>query len=481
MDALTQILWRGKTVAVLTAALAAMAVASPAAGWAAGQAPIAGQSPAAGQVPAAAPGTRLWVGRYEGAGLSDSRAADVAVSPGGKTVYVTGSTEYPDATGSMPVSYFATVAYNAVTGKRLWVQRFLGPGIAAFANAIAVSPDGSEIYVTGLAEIGDPARGSDLATVAYNARTGHYLWSRLYSGPIFGAGEANAVTVSPDGSKVVITGATFGSSTDNLDLATVAYDAAGTMLWSKRTPGNPGTSIVTSPDGSNIYVGTGSQGGGGSGAAQFSTVAYSSATGRQLWLGTYPGPGHLIRCTIAASQDGGKVFAACTTDRSPAKYLTLAYAAADGDPLWQARYGLGSFASTASAIAASGSQVFVTGTANGHLGTVAYQADTGSQQWVSLYPTPGGTAAAGFSLAVSADGSTVFAAGGANSSYATVAYNPATGAKRWGRQWFGDGGGSAFSLAVSPAGDRVFVTGVTSLPVGDGSFATVYGTVAYGS
>jgi len=457
------ILRLGKLASVL-AAVAIVAV--PAAGWA-----------------ATPQGTRLWVGRYEGPGLSDNRAADVVVSPDGSTVYVTGSTEYPSSTGSEPASYFGTVAYNAVTGKRLWVERWLGPGIAAFANSIAVSPDSSKIFVTGLAEIGDPVQGSDIATVAYNAKTGHYLWSRLYSGPVFGAGSANAVTVSPSGSKVFVTGQVWSSTPNTYNLATVAYNAVnGTLLWSKRTAAMPGTSIATSPDGSKVYVGTGNAGGDSIPEVQAGAVAYSAATGRQLWATTYTGPDQLVRCTLAVSQDSPKIFTACTTDRSTAQYLTIGYSAASGQQLWQATYELGSFTSTASAIVAGASSVFVTGTANGHLGTVAYQAGTGHQQWAALYPTPGGTSAAGTSITVSPDGSTVYAAGGANSSYATVAYRAATGARLWGQQWYGVGGGVGYSIAASPNGSSVFVTGVTGFPQGGpGFYGAAYGTVAYKS
>jgi hypothetical protein len=285
---------------------------------------------------------------------------------------------------------------------------------------------------------------------------------------------------------VFITGATFGNSTGNFYLSTVAYNAVtGTMLWSKRTVANPGTSIATSPDGSKVYVSTGSQGGAGTGAAEPSIVAYSAATGRQLWIGSFSGKGNLLRCEVAADPDGTKVFSTCTTDLSPARYLTLAFNAANGTQIWAATYQHSGIPSndnsTSAAITATGSQVFVTGTAVGHIGTVAYNASTGSQQWVTLYPTPGGTSAVGSAITLSPDGSTVYAAGGANSSYATVALNAASGARLWARQWFGDGGGGAFGVAASPSGDSVFVTGVTSIPAGDDSFSAGYGTVAYRS
>ena len=486
VDMMTRIFRLGGAAAVLVAAVAV--AGNPVAGWAAGARPATIAAPRAahaGAVAATAPGTRLWAARYQGIG-GDSRASQGVVSPDSSTVFVTGSDENTNSTlpPSAPVSVFATVAYNAVTGKRLWIENFHGPDRGANANSIAVSPDGSKVFVTGQAYIGDPIQGTDMATIAYNAKTGHYLWSRLYSGPIFGAGSANSVTVSPDGSKVFITGGTYGNSTGNYYLSTVAYNSStGAMLWSKRTVANPGTTIATSPDGSKVYVSTGNEGGAGTGTATPNVVAYSAATGHQLWAGSFSGPGNLIRCELAVDPDGTKVFSTCTTDVSPARYLTLAYNSATGKQVWVATYQHSGIPSnddsTSAAITATSSRVFVTGTSVGHIGTVAYNASTGSQQWVSLYPTPGGTSASGQAITLSPGGSTVYAAGGANTSYAVAAFNAATGTRRWAKQWFGDGGGGAFSVAASPDGDGVFLTGVTSIPAGGDSFSAGYGTVAY--
>src|SRR6516165_2658272 len=80
-------------------------------------------------------------------------------------------------------------------------------------------------------------------------------------------------------------------------------------------------------------------------------------------------------------------------------------------------------------------------------------AGPGTQLWAKLYN--GGQA---FSAATSPDGSTVYVtgAGGDNgrAAYTTVAYNAATGAQRWVSHY--NGGVTAFSVAVSPDGSRVF-------------------------
>src|SRR5262245_36271582 len=153
----------------------------------------------------AATGAKLWVRRYsEPAGALNVSTA-IAVSPDGSTGFVTGwsrvtSSEWADA----------TVAYLTATGRRLWVQRYDEPAGEPYPAAIAVSPDGSTVFVT----------GGNYATVAYRAATGGLFWTARYSGGT----NANAVVASPDGSKVFVTG--YGNVGGGQDTyTTVAYSS----------------------------------------------------------------------------------------------------------------------------------------------------------------------------------------------------------------------------------------------------------------
>ena len=82
-------------------------------------------------------GTQLWVARYHPAS-SHERGSAVAVSPDGSRVFVAGQT----CEGA--VCDYATVAYDSVGGAKLWASRYSGPGHYSFVSAVAVSPDGSE-------------------------------------------------------------------------------------------------------------------------------------------------------------------------------------------------------------------------------------------------------------------------------------------------------------------------------------------------
>jgi len=105
----------------------------------------------------AATGAQLWVTRYNGPGGRSDAATSVAASPGGGTVYVTGQSQ-----GTTTNLDYATVAYNAATGARLWLMRYNGPANTYdAASSLAVSPTTGTVYVTG-------TEGDAYATVAYH-------------------------------------------------------------------------------------------------------------------------------------------------------------------------------------------------------------------------------------------------------------------------------------------------------------------------
>jgi hypothetical protein len=93
---------------------------------------------------AAAPGSQLWVSRYHGPSGADYASAMV-VSPDGATVFVTGT-----RCGTAAGNDYATVAYNAATGAQRWASRYNGPaGGDDCAGSVAVSPGGATVFVTG--------------------------------------------------------------------------------------------------------------------------------------------------------------------------------------------------------------------------------------------------------------------------------------------------------------------------------------------
>lgn len=326
-------------------------------------------------------------------------------------------------------------------GRLLWAARHpIGQ-----PSAMTVSPDGSKVFVTGMT-------GNGYGTVAYDAASGAVLWQAV------SAGGGVAVSVSPDGSTAFVTGGT-----------TVAYNATtGAMLWEQRFPGSGGSQVAVSPDGALVFA-TGYRFG------QATTVAYRAAGGATVWTRHYPASG--FPSALVVSPDGSTVFVADQAN-SGTEYLTVAYEAATGDRLWARHYHgpLQDNISSAAALTPDGSKILVTGLSNGGSAyddaTVTYNAATGATMWVRV------TAAAAVlpSLAVSRDGAKVFVAGGGTTaaghfSAKTIAYTTATGARLWRRIQGNPAGDSvAKSIAVSPDGSKVFVAGWD--PVG-------YLTIAY--
>jgi PQQ-like domain len=217
-------------------------------------------------------GHTLWTARHELAKGTSTPAAIAATSTGG-AVIVTGTTR--DATGTVN---FGTVAYNPVTGAQLWVRAYHNPNGPSGAQSLAISPDGSEAFVTGTTN-DSPATTpyGEYATVAYNTATGAPRWTARYRGPASGSGgPAEDVTVSPDGTKVVVTGYNWSASPGSQpEFATVAYGAStGALLWVARygrpaTEAAYGVSVAVSPDSSKVFV-TGDTGN------DAATVAYNS-------------------------------------------------------------------------------------------------------------------------------------------------------------------------------------------------------------
>jgi WD40 repeat protein len=205
--------------------------------------------------------SRLWLMRYDGPGHGDDVASALTISPNGSTVFVTGHSQGPHSGVDL-----ATLAYDATTGARLWVSRYDQRRLNDNANSIAVSPDGSKVFVAGDSEAISLA--PDFATVAYQAEGGVQSWLYVYGN----ASVAKSVGVTPDGSRVVVTG--VGSS----GFATVAHDAAtGLPIWVRGfNPGNHRSSaaaaLAVDPGGSNVFV-TGWADGGQT-SLDFATVAY---------------------------------------------------------------------------------------------------------------------------------------------------------------------------------------------------------------
>jgi outer membrane protein assembly factor BamB len=282
-------------------------------------------------------GQQLWSQVYGGprAGGSDAPFG-IAVNPDGSLLYVTGwsdgTVEYDADYGT--VAYALTHASSAAPGRSgqhrqdgrgqlpasattAWVARYDGVGLnkSDRANAIAVDPDGSRVYVTGDSYAGKGGGDYDYATVAYDGRSGQQLWQSRFSG---GRGAFNAATtVVATAGRVLVSGqASAPSSDDGNDATTVAYDAAtGRQSWTASVApvrhDDYARGLTTSPDGGTAYLVTSdiplvrytS-------LSRLSAVAYDVRTGAVRWRSELDaGVGNALRGAAVAAAGGSVVVA----------------------------------------------------------------------------------------------------------------------------------------------------------------------------
>jgi hypothetical protein len=439
----------------------------------------------AGSAGADSSGQRLWTARYDGPSHADDRARSIAASADGASVYVTGTSS----------DDIATVGYDAATGARRWSRRYDGtPGGIDEGEAVTVSPDGTAVFVTGgTADLNDPST-LDYATVAYNAASGAVLWASRYDGPGHSDDESIAITTSPDGSRVFVTGQSVGAGSSD-DYATVAFNAStGARLWVARYNGTGNDSdaalaIAVTPDGARLIV-TGTSVGLSSGL-DYATLAYDTASGAQLWARRYKAraQGDDIAHSVASSPDGATAYvtgASDGSDRTERDFATVAYDTVTGATRWVSRFsspGAQFDGGSAVAVSPSGGRLFVTGVTRDDVtgtdfATLAYNAATGARVWASRYNGPGDSADQASSISVGPDGSALYVAGTSFSAtggdYATVAYTTASGAQLWVRRHDGPAGGNDSAASVVTTADRVFVTGQEQ-----GALSVDYATLAY--
>ena len=356
-------------------------------------------------------GTLLWSARYDSLHRSDY-AQLIALSPDGKRVYVAGFTQetgaattvayatdngrrlwsstvlpsLPSGTNiptalalsrdgkrlfvGMEKNYVAVgvksdgsdwnqvdyglVAYDAVSGRLAWSAGPVRPtGKRQFGHlhALAVSPDGTQVYATGSSGL---IWGPDqIVTVAYWAtgiHAGRLLWQRTYSYNRTTDSRAYSMKVSPDGSRIYVGGLQDAAGAWNV--MTVVYDRAGRRLKVILDPGVACTPDETqasdrscyaylelSRDGKRLYVAD----------SMFNTFAHRTSDGASLWSAPFdPKPLVTTRTSLpkvqaqglAVSPDGARVYLCGYVDITlySTEYASLALSASSGSRAWLAYY-----------------------------------------------------------------------------------------------------------------------------------------------
>jgi hypothetical protein len=165
-------------------------------------------------------------------------------------------------------SVWTTIAYDLDSGERLWLKKFGDPSLQNKANAVAASPDGDTVYVTGFTNDELLFDGvGDAAAVAYDAGTGEERWRSNLALP--GVEDASGFGLAATPQAVYLGGQidVWASEGVRKEVLTIAHDAlTGDHEWvarhSRTTPvglgkGDGGNWAAIGPDGSKLFVGGG--------------------------------------------------------------------------------------------------------------------------------------------------------------------------------------------------------------------------------
>ena len=311
---------------------------------------------------------------------------------------------------------------------------------------------------------------SDAAALRYSPADGTPIWTRTANGPGNNIDEIFATVATPDGGVAGI-GRSIGAGTGS-DVAIWKWSADGTLSWTYRYNGPAtagadfGRAIAVRPDGSLAFAGYSP--GVGTGANDW-VVGAVSATGTELWVNRYNGPGNADDQAASVCVDSsGNVFATgyhLTTASTSSRDLLLLKYNADGTFGWQASYNFagGGDWGVACACDANG-DIFVGGysvQAATDFVTLRYAPD-GTARWATRYNGPvtgstgndvlraltlmpdGGVAVCGSSPGV-----------GTGDDWAIVRYN-SSGVQQWAARLAGTtttGNDIPYSIAADQAGN----------------------------
>jgi uncharacterized delta-60 repeat protein len=413
-----------------------------------------------------------WIKRYTRTAPVMDYPAAMAVDTAGN-IYIAGF-----STGFMPNSnsLMTLVKYNK-SGVQLWTsyysyEFFYAPGYTAAANAITLDSAGN-IYVAGY--IGKTTTNEYSFLVLKYDPDGNTQIAGAYTCPDKGFCNPTGVALDSEGS-IYLTGVVPGQGgTTMTDYMTVKFDSTGKQQWAKRYngPGNGQdypTAIVVDQYNSKIYVTGYSQG--STTGFDYATIAYD-ATGTQLWVKRYDGPGHASdkANAIALDSDGNIYVTGQSVGTNTYDFATVKYQP-NGVQKWVARYnGPGNGYDVATAICAdSGKGVYVTGYSLGSgtnydFATIKYDPATGSQKWAARYNGPGNLQDMPTAMVLDRSDGSVYVAGssisaGGDPDYATVKYD-ANGNEVWVKRYGYSGTGADFptAIAINGSDGSICVTG----------------------
>jgi len=267
-------------------------------------------------------------------GLGNADA--VAVSPDGKSVYVASQSD------SGVVDFDRNASTGALTYKGCYTSESSGCAVDNLpsmvdAQGVAVSPDGKSVYVTSFSEgsVNHFERNTETGDLTYKDCVSSRSSGCGSGDEVPGLSGAWGIAVSPDGKNVYVAAnvreavvsfsrnETTGSLTDE---GCLAVHEVGCGAGNNAAPGAVGpTDITVSPDGDNVYVAGGVTGSSGSLSTFDRSVAgaltYKGCASGAIVACAESGDESLVDATgVAVSPDGKSVYVAAESSNAVTRF-----------------------------------------------------------------------------------------------------------------------------------------------------------------
>ncbi|MBI1836698.1 MAG: SBBP repeat-containing protein [Flavobacteriia bacterium] len=389
-------------------------------------------------------------------------------------VYVTGRTN------NGTDDDYLTMKYNS-NGVEQWIGGVVYQGVGGNDKASALTIDGSgNVYVTGKTD-NDPSATTnyDYCTIKYN-NFGIQQWVKTFNGVGDLTDEASSILFDANSNNIIVTGRSDGNNNpliDNFDIYTIAYNTAGTLVWSQTFQGTSNlneNSLAIIQDASNsIYILGFSE---IQNQQKNALVLKYSNSGTLSWAKYYNGQGDNTDNVNAIYVDptGSYTYlAGYTYNASTEKDMLVVKINALGDTLWTRTYnGSDNNSDEATGIKVDQTgNIYVTGYSKENatdydITTIKYNS-SGVQMWVAQYNnTLVNGEDKGVDLFVDNTGNVIvsgYSDGDAsmllNEDYVTLKYN-SSGVQQWATRFNGNGNGTDIPIGISAQQTgKVFVSG----------------------
>lgn len=446
-----------------------------------------------------------WVSTYDGSGHGVDYPGDGAVSsrsilpaPERKSVHVAGTSDVDPGEEEYDLDA-VVIGYEEATGQQRWVTHYEGtPKFPhAVSRAMALSPDGRSIYLLthNLADF--EFSECEMGLAALDLDSGEERWRISWREPAarctVPVEMESGITTRESGERVqqiYVQGYLYGGTltTPFVRAYEIRSDGQfGGLAWERQHATEHGAialALGLSQGGETLYLGTGEKISEASSWRRLSIVAFRADTGKQLWEAIDPGPNRSINGAVdlVIDPDGSRVFASGIASpdfdlgQATIALHTFAVDALNGEPLWSRRReetdaNLFKLHEGTMAVSPDGSRLFVTAEfvqlfrRHGWI-LVAYDSATGQERWDDV-STDLGRFESGLgaypALALSPDGNRVFVTGPRNSisavsEYATASYDSSNGEQQWMARYPG-GAAHPMSIATSADSASLYVLG----------------------